>query len=166
MQAKRTPARRDDAVSPVIATILMVAITVVLAATVYVWMSGFSVDGEGAPKDVALTSDGALSTSGGNNAQKTYTLVAATPGQRWSDIKLQLDGATMTYASALLSNAAPDANGYCVLTNAGACEASAAAAGTLDAGDRLVLEDATLDGSTLFVVDSASNSVVYALTVR
>ncbi|HWG91209.1 MAG TPA: archaellin/type IV pilin N-terminal domain-containing protein, partial [Candidatus Thermoplasmatota archaeon] len=33
---------RDDAVSPVIAVILMVAITVVLAATVYVWVSGFS----------------------------------------------------------------------------------------------------------------------------
>ena len=31
----------DDAVSPVIAVILMVAITVVLAATVYVWVSGF-----------------------------------------------------------------------------------------------------------------------------
>ncbi|HWG92388.1 MAG TPA: type IV pilin [Candidatus Thermoplasmatota archaeon] len=33
---------RDEAVSPVIATILMVAITVVLSATVYVWVSGFS----------------------------------------------------------------------------------------------------------------------------
>ncbi len=32
----------DNAVSPVIAVILMVAITVVLAATVYVWVSGFS----------------------------------------------------------------------------------------------------------------------------
>jgi flagellin-like protein len=33
---------RDEGVSPVIAVILMVAITVVLAATVYVWVSGFA----------------------------------------------------------------------------------------------------------------------------
>ncbi|MHB8585415.1 MAG: archaellin/type IV pilin N-terminal domain-containing protein [Thermoplasmatota archaeon] len=35
----------DEAVSPVIAVILMVAITVVLAATVYVWVSGFGASG-------------------------------------------------------------------------------------------------------------------------
>lgn len=35
----------DEAVSPVIAVILMVAITVVLAATVYVWVSGFGTSG-------------------------------------------------------------------------------------------------------------------------
>jgi flagellin-like protein len=40
---------RDDAVSPVIAVILMVAITVVLAATVYVWVSGFTDTGGQAP---------------------------------------------------------------------------------------------------------------------
>jgi archaeal type IV pilus assembly protein PilA len=35
----------EDAVSPVIAVILMVAITVVLAATVYIWVSGFGTSG-------------------------------------------------------------------------------------------------------------------------
>jgi archaeal type IV pilus assembly protein PilA len=35
----------DDGVSPVIAVILMVAITVVLAAVVYVWVSGFGTTG-------------------------------------------------------------------------------------------------------------------------
>jgi flagellin-like protein len=39
----------DSAVSPVIAVILMVAITVVLAATVYVWVSGFTDTGDQAP---------------------------------------------------------------------------------------------------------------------
>ena len=33
---------KDDAVSPVIATILMVAITVVLAGTLYVWAAGLA----------------------------------------------------------------------------------------------------------------------------
>jgi flagellin-like protein len=40
---------RDEAVSPVIAVILMVAITVVLAATVYVWVSGFTDTSDQAP---------------------------------------------------------------------------------------------------------------------
>lgn len=40
---------RDSGVSPVIAVILMVAITVVLAATVYVWVSGFTDTGDQAP---------------------------------------------------------------------------------------------------------------------
>lgn len=41
MKANRAALRHDEAVSPVIATILMVAITVVLAATVYVFVTGF-----------------------------------------------------------------------------------------------------------------------------
>jgi flagellin-like protein len=41
MKANRKSLNGDDAVSPVIAVILMVAITVVLAATVYLWVSGF-----------------------------------------------------------------------------------------------------------------------------
>ncbi|HVL86956.1 MAG TPA: type IV pilin N-terminal domain-containing protein [Candidatus Thermoplasmatota archaeon] len=39
---KANQARGDEAVSPVIAVILMVAITVVLAATVYIWVTSFS----------------------------------------------------------------------------------------------------------------------------
>ena len=41
MKANQRFVNGDDAVSPVIAVILMVAITVVLAATVYLWVSGF-----------------------------------------------------------------------------------------------------------------------------
>jgi flagellin-like protein len=41
MKANRKFVQGDEAVSPVIAVILMVAITVVLAATVYLWVSGF-----------------------------------------------------------------------------------------------------------------------------
>jgi flagellin-like protein len=41
MKANQRFVNDDEAVSPVIAVILMVAITVVLAATVYLWVSGF-----------------------------------------------------------------------------------------------------------------------------
>jgi flagellin-like protein len=48
----------DEAVSPVIAVILMVAITVVLAATVYVWVSGFASEDQG-PEQASATAEGA-----------------------------------------------------------------------------------------------------------
>jgi flagellin-like protein len=49
--------KADEGVSPVIAVILMVAITVVLAATVYVWVSGFASDQEG-PEQASATATG------------------------------------------------------------------------------------------------------------
>jgi len=47
----------DQGVSPVIAVILMVAITVVLAATVYVWVSGFATEDTG-PEQASATASG------------------------------------------------------------------------------------------------------------
>jgi flagellin-like protein len=49
--------KADEGVSPVIAVILMVAITVVLAATVYVWVSGFASEQEG-PEQASATATG------------------------------------------------------------------------------------------------------------
>ena len=49
--------RTDEGVSPVIAVILMVAITVVLAATVYVWVSGFASD-ESGPENAQMRASG------------------------------------------------------------------------------------------------------------
>ena len=47
--------RKEEGVSPVIATILMVAITVVLAATVYIMVSGILGGGGSAPVSGSLT---------------------------------------------------------------------------------------------------------------
>ena len=45
----------DEAVSPVIAVILMVAITVVLAGVLYVWVSGFGTTGGGSTVKITTT---------------------------------------------------------------------------------------------------------------
>ncbi|WP_455392812.1 archaellin/type IV pilin N-terminal domain-containing protein [[Eubacterium] cellulosolvens] len=45
----------DEAVSPVIAVILMVAITVVLAGVLYVWVSGFGTTGGGGTVKITAT---------------------------------------------------------------------------------------------------------------
>ncbi len=54
---RRQTVTDDEGVSPVIAVILMVAITVVLAATVYVWVSGFATEDSG-PEQAAATAKG------------------------------------------------------------------------------------------------------------
>ena len=62
--------RNDEAVSPVIATILMVAITVVLAGVLYVWASSLAGDSAGGSLDAYTFSDedaaGTMSDSGGD----------------------------------------------------------------------------------------------------
>ncbi len=62
----------EEAVSPVIATILMVAITVVLAAVLYVMVSGLITSPGSTPKQV-----GAAITSSGGNWIVTFTSVPA-----------------------------------------------------------------------------------------
>ncbi len=66
-------------VSPIIAVILMVAITVVLAATIYVWVSGFGGGGTGAPS-MAMTD---------NAAADELRVTSADSDIAWADISIQ-----------------------------------------------------------------------------
>jgi flagellin-like protein len=80
--------RKDsEAVSPVIATILMVAITVVLAAVLYVMVMGFTPGGGQTPTG-AFTSEDKLTAS-------TYKLTfgAVTPETKFIDCKFRIDPA-------------------------------------------------------------------------
>ncbi len=67
----------DEGVSPVIAVILMVAITVVLAATVYVWVSGFATEDSG-PEQAAATAKG-VDLSGDGDVE--WIQITLTSGQ-------------------------------------------------------------------------------------
>lgn len=85
----------DEGVSPVIAVILMVAITVVLAATVYVWVSGFASDQDG-PEQASATASG-VDLDGGD-------------GVEW--IKLTLtSGESAPYAAGDVTNSTTDPSG-------------------------------------------------------
>ncbi len=64
---------KEDAVSPVIATILMVAITVVLAATVYILVSHYTSVGATTPFS------GSLAEQGSNATSVTLVLTFSTP---------------------------------------------------------------------------------------
>ena len=83
--------RKDEAaVSPVIATILMVAITVVLAAVLYVMVSGLITPVGG---NKPLVTFAAVSQSNGN---ATFDIAGATPIESASSYKVNLKVGTTT----------------------------------------------------------------------
>jgi archaeal type IV pilus assembly protein PilA len=126
----------DEAVSPVIAVILMVAITVVLAATVYVWVSGFSGGQGSAAKSMALSSGGAIASN-----LKTYTVSSATQGMKWSDLKFTLDGTDLTYDGTDPANANFE---FYVKDGAATVAGTSIPSTTVDAGDSIVIYHSAL----------------------
>jgi flagellin-like protein len=87
--------RKDErAVSPVIATILMVAITVVLAAVLYVMVSGL-ITGPGAQKPL-VTFSGVTKV---NAVTWTFTVASAQPAVAQSNYKLNFGIGTNTGAA-------------------------------------------------------------------
>lgn len=148
--------RSDSAVSPVIAVILMVAITVVLAATVYVWVSSFGSQSTTPAKTLSLSSAGTLTTG-----DKPYTVSAATPGMRWQDITITIDGTSWTFASTAIACASEITN-----TSWYPCQGTTTktADSTISAGDTLRVGGVSA-GQTLRVLDSQANSVILTLTI-
>ena len=102
--------RNDEAVSPVIATILMVAITVVLAGVLYVWASSLAGDSAGGSLDAYTFSDedaaGTMSDSGGD-ALVEITMTQGTD-LNWAMLKvsIKVDGGTPTACGDADSDAA------------------------------------------------------------
>lgn len=153
-------ARDDEAVSPVIAVILMVAITVVLAATVYVWVSGFGGSGQAA-KSLSLTGTKESSIY-------TYTVAQATQGMRWQDLKFNVAGVTTAYQLSISDGDCYSAHGAITSWTPGdgtagsSCSATALAS-TVDAGDQIYLMDGSttaLSGVELTVLDASANSIM------
>ena len=77
-------------VSPIIAVILMVAITVVLAATIYVWVSGFG-GGEGTTASLGVNQVD-YDFDGDTNYTLEYRIMDAEGGLGWEDIEINLAG--------------------------------------------------------------------------
>jgi flagellin-like protein len=132
MKANRKFIEGDErAVSAVIGVILMVAITVAIAATVYVYVSGMLGGGATKAPDMAF------------NKQVTpnnrIMLVSATSGMQWDDFKITYSGVTgvmLNGATAWASgNAGPvvnvDAGNYINVTGLGTLSITHTATNTL-----------------------------------
>lgn len=96
MKANRKFIEADErAVSAVIGVILMVAITVAIAATVYVYVSGMIGGTKNQTPNVACTTD---------STANRITVATADANIKWSDVRITLDTAV---------------TGWCVYTSAG-----------------------------------------------
>ena len=86
MKANRKFVDGEEAVSAVIGVILMVAITVAIAATVYVYVSGMmGTENEATPVITFQQQDTALTN--------TLTIISADPGDLvWADLQVKING--------------------------------------------------------------------------
>ena len=86
MKANRKFVDGEEAVSAVIGVILMVAITVAIAATVYVYVSGMmGTENEATPVITFQQQDTAL--------VNTLTVISADPGDlAWADLQVKING--------------------------------------------------------------------------
>lgn len=158
--------KQDAAVSPVIAVILMVAITIVLAAVVYVWVSGFGSSAQpGAAETVGISSAGAYDATA---FLKPYSVTSASPSLVYGDVRVVVGGETLTAS-------ATDADCGSAYASLGpgewvACASSTAARAAGDAvsaGDLIVIRCAAdCEGALLVLVDEEANAVMTSVTVR
>lgn len=133
--------RQEEGVSPVIGVILMVAITVVLAAVVFVMVNQFGAGGDEAPS-VAFNRD---------EARDQITLTKAEGGLSWDQfqVKLSVDG---EYA---LNGAATVAVGAGNVTDF-------ASATTVTGGDELAFcGDAAAQNVVVTIIHAESNAQIY-----
>ena len=109
--------RDEDAVSPVIATILMVAITVVLAAVLYVMVIGMS---EGGGDTAPVGAMASMNADSSTSATLTFSSFAPVPAPM--DIKIILTPSGNVSASAveLTFTSAPDASTVNMVATGGA----------------------------------------------
>ncbi|MCD6572675.1 MAG: type IV pilin [Thermoplasmata archaeon] len=152
-------------VSPIIAIILMVAITVVLAATIYVWVSGMGGGGgtkialslqQDAVDDTSSTDDGNANTSD----YVQYEVMSVNGGPGWEDVKIKVGGTTVWDGTANKTE-----TGWTVEVNGGSIDA-----GAISAGDKLKIENADeseIDvGDTVSIIDADSGSVIWSAEIH
>lgn len=148
------PRRGDDAgVSDTLGVVLMVAVSVAMAAGMYVWAFGFGTPGS-APAALGLTSSSGISQAG----TKTFTVSSAQSDVLWNDLLLKVDGEPLSYDDALAGG-----RKFCVATAGTACVPAAtwhAAATPVRAGQTLYVHDSDLVGRSLQLVDAGAGVLV------
>jgi len=140
--------KKEEGVSPVIATILMVAITVVLAATVWLLVSGYMGGGTSSPLTMSLTYNAQQS----NETMAVFDVVMSHPSQAsYTNVKITLkesSGNTIgTAGNALNSTGVATFGSYTVKV------LDLNGNGKLDTGDQIVIEGGSnnVSGITIYI---------------
>ncbi len=171
----RKPTKRG--VSPIIATILLVAITVVLAAVLYVLISGLTKGPGNTPLGSALATSSATESTCKTYCNYTFSVQSASSGVTGTSMKFQLlssGGSIMTYTNVRLLDVSGCVVGYYTTTSGWTAGnptlptgSTLAACTTLtptsqvSSGDQLILTTTTSAagaGNTLNVIGTGSYS--------
>ena len=152
----------EEAVSAVIGVILMVAITVAIAATVYVYISGLGGGSETTPSVTLKFVDGSASATAGVYADNAEVFILEHAGGEIltvSDLRIQFyppDDATETWVTLTAASAELDA-------------AAADLAGDLGVGDEIAIlavvaaPDTVVDGNYHWrIIHTPSDSIIYS----
>ncbi len=165
LHAKEQDVHDDSGVSPVIAVILMVAITVVLAATVYVWVSGFSSDDSG-PENAQVRAVGFDSDGNGASDWIRLTLVR---GENAPYGEAALDF-TLTDPDNALTTHDSTAEDQAILCNEPTEDAAGGTEDTCETdhafGDETTYDDEWDTGEALYVPCQDSGRHLISLTIR
>lgn len=148
--------KEDHAVSPVVGTILLVAVTVALGAVVYATVSGTH-----AEKPQALAIAGAA--GGSDTAERTFTVASSSDGMRWGGLEPALDAVPLAYDGALSSEGT-----WCRVAPGGACVPTSSYDPDehVRAGQELRIHHASIAGRTLQLRDTQANAILVSVTLR
>ena len=148
MKANRKFKNKDDAVSAVIGVILMVAITVAIAATVYVYVSGMIGESPQTTPNMQLVRD---------NTNNKLTVASADPGNlKWGSFAVTVTGAqNYTLSSENLFDSTTDGwtDHYINSSGDGSDD-------LVEAGQAFELKGVDADGATIIIRHRSSNTLI------
>jgi flagellin-like protein len=155
MKANSKFVNGEEAVSAVIGVILMVAITVAIAATVYVYVSGMLPTSKGAPPAMSLSQNSPLGNDGRGLKAVNFSIDSASADAKWADLKIQVG--TVDYGTP--TTTAVHSGFGCSYKGSGQ---------PIKAGGILYVNGTAADlasGTIIKVIHTASNSVVLQKTI-
>ena len=162
--------KEDKAVSPIIATILLIAITVVLAATLYTVLGGFT-SGLSTSGSATLSGTFANTTSTTNGFNYSLSISSSSSGGiAISSLELKIVNGTGTFTTPALSNGQNIFGNYTI--NVTGLSGGKVVAGTTitiaNIGNKGINSSPSVNGrfrfeaiSQISIIDTSSNSVIY-----
>lgn len=150
---RRRTSRCDAGFSDTLGVVLMIVMSLSMAAGLYVWVFGLSPDAESGPS-LALDPEGDVSDTG----VKRILVTSASEGIGWGDLLIQVDGRPYDYDHSLTGG-----RKWCVATSGSDCipaDHYRAAFTPVAAEQTLYLQDLDLAGRTLEVVHVASGKTL------
>lgn len=145
---------RDGAASGVIAILLLIAVTVAIAATLLFWTTRYTGSATPSSDAIGLRSE-ADETAG---FERNLTVAAATGSARWEDVKVVVDGVELDH-----SGASAPGNGQWGVWDG---PALVALDSPVLAGQKLEVDlAATTDGETVVLVDRVTNSILASIAL-